>query len=96
MTGTENVNQYSDIHLKCNATGVDRAPDDKDWFFNGNKIHTSQPRWYGRIEILKQKTHSRAFSYISELLIHLSTMADQGNYVCRSSELSANNMKVYV
>ena len=95
MTGTEYVNQYSDIHLKCNATGVDRAPDDIDWFFNGNKIHTSHPRWYGRIEILKQKPIPGR-SYISELFIHLSTMADQGNYVCRSSDLSANNMKVHV
>ena len=95
ITGTEYVNQYSDIHLKCNATGVDRAPDDIDWFFNGNKIHTTHPRWYGRIEMLKQKPIPGR-SYISELVIHLSTMDDQGNYVCRSSDLSANNMKVHV
>lgn len=95
ITGTEYVNQYSDIHLKCNATGVERAPDDIDWFFNGNKIHTTHPRWYGRIEILKQKPIPGR-SYISDLIIHLSTMADQGNYVCRSSDLSANNMKVHV
>lgn len=95
ITGTQYVNQYSDIHLVCNATGVERAPEDVDWFFNGNRIHMSHPHWYGRIEIAKHRPVPGR-SYISELIIHLSTMEDQGNYVCRSSDLNVNSMNVHI
>ncbi|XP_060591281.1 zwei Ig domain protein zig-8-like isoform X2 [Ruditapes philippinarum] len=95
ITGTQYVNRYNDIHLVCNATGVNRAPEDVDWFFNGNKIHTTHPHWYGRIEIVKHRPLPGR-SYISELIIHLSTMEDQGNYVCRSSDLNVNSMNVHI
>lgn len=95
ITGTEFVNQFNDIHLICNATGVERAPEDVDWFFNGNSIHTSDPRWYGRIEVVKHRPLPGR-SYISELIIHLSTLEDQGNYVCRSSDLSINSINVHI
>lgn len=95
ITGTQYVTQFSDIHLVCNATGVDRAPEDVDWFFNGNRIHTTHPHWYGRIEIAKHRPFPST-SYISELTIHHSTMDDQGNYVCRSSDLNVNSMNVHI
>lgn len=89
------MNQFEDIHLVCNATGVDRAPEDVDWFFNGNRIHTSDPRWYERIEIVKHRPLPGR-SYISELIIHKTTMKDQGNYVCRSSDLNIDSMGVHI
>ena len=95
MSGTEYVNQYNDIHLTCNATGVDSAPEDIDWFFNGNKVEMSHPHWYGRIEIVKHKPQPGT-SLICELIIHLSSTQDNGNYVCRSSELSFNSIAVHV
>lgn len=95
ITGTEYVKLYRDIHLVCNATGVKRAPQEVDWFFNGDRIVPTQPHWYGRIEILK-RWPSLCCSFISEIIIHQSTLADQGNYVCRSSDLSVNNIKVHI
>ena len=95
ISGTEFVNQYSDIRLKCNATGMKRAPDGIDWFFNGNRIHMSNPRWYNRIEILNQRPVPGR-SYISELIIHRSTVEDMGNYVCRSTDLNVNSIKVHI
>ncbi|XP_052795336.1 uncharacterized protein LOC128228213 isoform X1 [Mya arenaria] len=95
VSGTEYVSQYNDIHLVCNATGVERAPEEIDWFFNGNKILTSHPHWYGRIEIVKHKPEP-GLSFISELIINLSSMQDNGNYVCRSSDLSVDSLTVHV
>ncbi|KAK3578277.1 hypothetical protein CHS0354_010478 [Potamilus streckersoni] len=95
VTGGEYVTLHEKIHLTCNATGADRAPDDVDWFFEGNRIHSSSPRWRDRVEILKRKPIPGK-AYISELIIRRSTMADQGSYVCRSSDLSVNSIKVHV
>ena len=95
MKGTKYVNMGSQIHLMCNASGLSRAPEEIDWFFEGNRIHASNPQWKGRVEILKHTSIPGRF-YISELLIEQSSMADQGSYVCRSSDLKINSMKVHV
>ncbi|KAL3866923.1 hypothetical protein ACJMK2_044170 [Sinanodonta woodiana] len=95
VTGDEYVTLHEKIHLTCNATGADHAPDDVDWFFEGNRIHTSSPRWRDRVEVLKRRPIPGK-AYISDLIIRRSTMADQGSYVCRSSDLSVNSIKVHV
>ncbi|KAK3584854.1 hypothetical protein CHS0354_027596 [Potamilus streckersoni] len=95
VKGTEYVEQFNDIHLTCNATGVERAPDDIDWFFQGNRIHTSNPKWQNRIQVLKKKPIPGR-SIISELIIQGSTTKDQGNYVCRSSDLNFRSVQVHV
>ena len=95
MKGTKYVNMGNQIHLLCNASGISRAPEEIDWFFEGNRIHPSNPRWNGRVEILKHTSIPGRY-YISELLIEQSSMADQGSYVCRSSDLNVNSMKVHV
>ncbi|KAH3843533.1 hypothetical protein DPMN_117053 [Dreissena polymorpha] len=38
LTGTEYVSLMEDIRLVCNATGVLKAIEDVDWFFNGEPI----------------------------------------------------------
>ena len=95
MKGTKYVNMGNQIHLLCNASGISRAPEEIDWFFEGNKIYPSNPQWNGRVEILKHTSIPGRY-YISELLIEQSSMADQGSYVCRSSDLNIKSMKVYV
>ncbi|XP_052217692.1 peroxidasin homolog [Dreissena polymorpha] len=93
--GTEYVNEYSNIQLTCNASGVDRAPDDIDWFFDGTKLTTSHPHWYGRLEITKHRPLP-GLSYISEITIQHSTLGDSGNYVCRSSDIEVDSLTVHV
>ena len=95
MKGTKYVNMGQQIHLLCNASGINRAPEKIDWFFKGSRIHPSNPRWKGRVEILKHTSIPGRF-FISELFIEQSTIADQGDYVCRSSDLIVNNLKVHV
>ena len=85
----------SKIHLICNATGTTRAPEAVDWFFEGNRIHQSNRRWRGRVEILK-RTSIEGHYYISELIIGHSRLEDKGSYVCRSSDLTVNSVKVHV
>lgn len=95
MKGTKFVNMGQQIHLLCNASGINRAPEKIDWFFKGSRIHPSNPRWKGRVEILKHTSIPGRY-FISELFIEQSTIADQGDYVCRSSDLIVNNLKVHV
>ena len=95
MKGTRYVNMGQQIHLLCNATGINRAPEKIDWFFKGSRIHPSNPRWKGRVEILKHTSIPGRY-FISELFIEQSSIADQGDYVCRSSDLIVNNLKVHV
>lgn len=93
--GTEYVNTNSEINLLCNATSAERAPEYVEWFFNGDKIHTSHPHWFGRTEIVNRRPVPGR-SYISELIIYRSTIADHGNYVCRSSDLEINSLIVHI
>lgn len=95
ITGTQFVNMGSPIHLICNATGSSRAPEAVDWFFEGNSIHPSNPRWRGRVEILKHSSFEGKY-YISELIVDKSRMDDKGHFVCRSSDLTVSSIKVHV
>ena len=90
ITGTEYVSILENIHLICNATGVSEAPTGIDWFFDGNRVR----EWNPRVEILKRKPVPGR-SFISELIVEKVTMADRGNYVCRSLGI-VKGMKVHV
>lgn len=76
------MNQDERIELRCNVTGISRAPDDVDWFLNGERILTSLPHWRDRTQILRR---TMGKMYISELIVDRSTLHDDGTYVCRSS-----------
>ena len=89
------MNAGGRIHLRCNATGVSRAPEAVDWFFEGNRIHPSNPRWRGRVEVLKHTSIEGKY-YISELIIDQSKIEDKGSYVCRSSNMDVDSLKVHV
>ena len=89
LSGTQYVNQGNMINLTCNATGGIRAPLDVDWFFKGERILTTHAKWKDRTQILKRKIGRY---YVSDLIVERSTRNDQGNYVCRSTDLS--NLKV--
>lgn len=95
ITGTQFVNMGSPIRLICNASGTLRAPEAVDWFYEGNSIHPLNPRWRGRVEILKHSSFEGKY-YISELIVHKSTMEDKGHFVCRSSDLTVGSIKVHV
>ncbi|KAK3578279.1 hypothetical protein CHS0354_010481 [Potamilus streckersoni] len=95
INGTFIVDKYKMIHLICNATGAVKAPEDVDWFHQGNRIHTSNPKWSGRTHILKH-IPIPGRSYISDLIIERSTMADSGDYICRSSDLTVKSVTVHI
>lgn len=96
MTGTEFVNQYGTIHLLCNATGSERAPESVEWFFKGNKILTSHGNWWYRRTEIVNHIPLPGRSFLSELYIHNSTINDHGNYVCRSSDLEISSLMVHI
>lgn len=47
---------------------------------------SEQKRWRDRTTILKRKAGR---SFISELIVERSTLADNGNYLCRSVDVGA-------
>lgn len=95
VTGTKYVNMGDKIHLTCNATGSTRAPEAVDWFYEGNRIHQSNPKWRGRVEVVKHESFEGKY-FISELIIDHSNLEDKGHYVCRSSDLTVDSLKVHV
>ncbi|XP_045213492.2 junctional adhesion molecule B-like [Mercenaria mercenaria] len=95
ITGTKFVPQYGNINLTCKTGGGHTAPTHVDWFFNGQKIRSSNSFWNGRLSIISwQELHTR--SYTSNLEISNSRMDDAGIYVCRSSDLNIGSIKVQV
>ncbi|XP_045216757.1 uncharacterized protein LOC123566576 isoform X2 [Mercenaria mercenaria] len=95
LSGTKFVNKGDKIHLICNATGTVRAPEAVDWFYEGNRIHPSNPKWRGRVEVLKHESFEGKY-FISELIVDHSKLKDKGHYVCRSSDLTVDSLKVHV
>ncbi|KAK3096969.1 hypothetical protein FSP39_005246 [Pinctada imbricata] len=96
LQGTEYVNKFSQINLTCNATGATRAPDDIDWFHNGQKIYMKDPKWQERLTITKYQPEIPGRSLISQLLIKRSRISDHGTYICRSSDLNTKSIPVHV
>lgn len=95
MSGTKYVRQGEKIHLVCNATGSARAPEDINWFFDGRRIHPANAEWQGRVEITRQRLFEGKY-FISELIVEHSTIEDKGDYVCQSSDLTVDSVKVHV
>jgi len=95
IIGNNYVNMGSPLHLVCNATGALRPPETVDWFYKGSRIEQSDVRWDGRVEILKQESFEGKW-YVSELIVDKTYMDDSGDYVCRSSDLAVNSVKVHI
>ncbi|XP_056020802.1 uncharacterized protein LOC125650510 isoform X4 [Ostrea edulis] len=92
LSGEEFVDQGDPIRLSCNATGVQHAPEDVDWFFNGLKIQSSVQE-----EIIITKFHSpETKTLISTLEIERSKMNNSGSYICRSTDLKIESHSVMV
>ena len=89
------MNSGEKIHLICNATGSTHTPKAVDWFYEGTRIHSSDPRWKGRVEVLKHESFEGKY-FISELIVDHSRLKDKGHYVCRSSDLTVDSLKVHV
>ncbi|KAL5005355.1 hypothetical protein ScPMuIL_018811 [Solemya velum] len=96
LTGTEYINLDQTIHLTCNVTGSKASPDDIDWFFNGQIIRSEDEKWEHRLYIVKYKPEIPGRSLISELRIVRALLKDNGNYVCRSSNMDTTGIKVNV
>lgn len=78
--------------LTCNATGETYPPEEIDWFKDGLRIKEGHS---SRISILKFRiTETKTLH--SQLRIEHSDMADSGNYICRSSQLSITDKNVMV
>ncbi|XP_063433100.1 zwei Ig domain protein zig-8-like isoform X1 [Mytilus trossulus] len=96
LTGTAYLDLHQKINLTCNATGLFRAPDDIDWFHDGNIIDQKDKQWGGRLKIYKRIQDVPGRMLISELIIERSTLDDRGMYVCRSSENEASSFPVSI
>jgi len=96
LTGTAYLDINQKVNLTCNATGVIRAPEDVDWFHNGNIIDHHDNMWGQRLTISKQIPQIPGRWLISELIIEKSTLKDQGMYICRSSDNEAASFYVTI
>lgn len=96
LTGTAYLDINQKVNLTCNATGVIRAPEDVDWFHNGNIIDHHNNMWGQRLTISKQIPQIPGRWLISELIIEKSTLKDQGMYICRSSDNEAASFYVTI
>ncbi|KAL4227576.1 hypothetical protein ACF0H5_013019 [Mactra antiquata] len=93
IAGTQFVNQDETIEIVCNVTGATRAPEDLDWFLDGQRIVLSDPRWKDRTSIVKWKEGKQ---FISQLTVERSKLEDFGTYVCRSSDANVDGFRVNV
>lgn len=84
LDGTSFVNLHEPIRLTCHATGGTRAPTIIEWFFNGHKIRTRDPRWDSRLHISDTVPDVPGRTLISKLTIYRSQFSDKGIYICRS------------
>ena len=78
--------------LQCNATGEYYPPDEMDWFRNGERLSSQRHRG---VRITKQYSISKR-TFTSVLVVDRADMADQGTYVCRSSNMQISSIKVHV
>ncbi|KAL3867227.1 hypothetical protein ACJMK2_044443, partial [Sinanodonta woodiana] len=92
ISGNTYVEKGDKISLICNATTQYYPPEALDWFRNGNRITTDED---GGIKISK-KISLKENTITSILEIEKAQMEDDGNYVCRSSDLLITNVKLHV
>ncbi|GAB1605941.1 zwei Ig domain protein zig-8-like isoform X1 [Argonauta hians] len=91
VTGTAYVQNTEPIHLICNATNSIQSPRDITWFKDGELITRGALR---RVMITRRQPSPRIL--ISELKIARSNTADDGIYICRTSDLEVTVFKVNV
>lgn len=96
MNGTQYVDLDQRIEIWCNATGMEQAPEDVDWFHEGHLIDTQAPKWQNRVSVETYKPKVPGHSLLSKLIIDRSVASDHGNYICRSSDLTTTSLKVHV
>ncbi|XP_074649847.1 hemicentin-1-like isoform X2 [Tubulanus polymorphus] len=91
LSGTNVVENGTQIYLLCNATGMRKPPEDITWYKSGDKINSNVK---ARILITK---HIRDRSLISVLVIERSRPKDRGTYTCEmTKDISASiDIKVY-
>ncbi|XP_033750395.1 lachesin-like isoform X1 [Pecten maximus] len=92
MTGSKYVNKGETIRLQCNATGSYHAPDDIDWFKDGNKLI---PSVTNNIKVNTQLTYEKR-TLTSMLEVQHTKLEDAGIYVCRSTDLEIASNHVHV
>ena len=90
MTGTKFVTKGETIRLHCNASGSYLAPQDIDWFHDGNKLLQSHKN---HVRIRTRQTLRQLFGVLE---IHHSRLSDAGIYVCRSTDLELAHIQVHV
>ncbi|XP_056020489.1 uncharacterized protein LOC125652343 isoform X2 [Ostrea edulis] len=96
ISGTVYVSKFSNINLTCNATGAVRAPEDIDWFHDGQKIRQNAPQWRHRTYIYKYQQEVPGRSLVSTLTVERSEETDAGTYICRSSDKDTESINVHV
>ncbi|KAK3098148.1 hypothetical protein FSP39_016643 [Pinctada imbricata] len=96
VIGSAYVNLYQRINLTCNASGIERAPEDIDWFHKGHKISQKNRHWRNRFQIVKFTPEAMGRSLISRLIIDHGLAKDRGVYICRSSDLQTTSIVVHV
>ncbi|XP_041374057.1 immunoglobulin heavy variable 1-18-like [Gigantopelta aegis] len=92
ITGAKYVEKDSPIKLTCNATGEDHAPDEIDWFKNGDKLETN----YARQIYIQKRVSLTTKTILSILEIKEAKMDDAGMYICRTSDLQITSKRVNV
>ncbi|WAR00189.1 LRIG1-like protein [Mya arenaria] len=92
ITEPQYVERGEQVILQCNATGEYYAPEEMDWFRNGQKLVSHSRKG---IKITKQfSIPQRRFASVLE--IERVSMEDDGTYVCRSSNTQITSTKVIV
>ncbi|CAG5134035.1 unnamed protein product, partial [Candidula unifasciata] len=92
IAGTSFVEKDDQIHLICNATGLEHPPDYLDWFLNGNKLSMKNNN---KISI-REFVSITSRTIVSILEINDAQLSDSGMYVCRTSNLQIESMRVTV
>ncbi|KAH3833734.1 hypothetical protein DPMN_107049 [Dreissena polymorpha] len=92
ITETQYVERGDRVVLECNATGEHYAPDDMDWFRNGQKLTSLSEKG---LKITKHYSLPQR-TFTSVLVIARARKEDDGTYVCRSSNTQITSTKVIV
>lgn len=92
ITEPQYIERGESIVLQCNATGEYYPPDEMDWFLNGQKLVTHKKKG---MTITKHYSLAKR-TFTSVLQIDRANMEDDGNYVCRSSNMQIISTKVHI
>lgn len=92
ITEPQFVERGEPVMLQCNATGEFYAPEEMDWFRNGQKLVSDVSKG---LKISKQFSIPKK-RFTSVLVIERAEMTDDGTYVCRSSNTQITSTKVLV